>query len=208
MTSCTLLLIAVSSIAEWTIVMRDGAVIATWWRRLRISDRLASHMDEETTVWEGTPSQVLNLHVFISCAILAGACIGAAVLFRGRLVFPMPIVLAGAAAVPIIYAVARWLQIRSTQYRLTNERLLLRRGILSRQTDEVELYRVKDYLLREPLGLRIFGLSDLSLATTDDANPNVLLRAVPNGNNLRDQFRKHVEICRQKKHVQITEFEG
>jgi hypothetical protein len=54
----------------------------------------------------------------------------------------------------------------------------------------------------------MFGLSDLALATTDDANPTVLLRAIPNGSNLRDQFRKYVEICRQKKHVQITEFEG
>ena len=34
-------------------------------------------MDEERTLWEGTPSQIINLPLFILCALLAGALIGA-----------------------------------------------------------------------------------------------------------------------------------
>ena len=165
-------------------------------------------MDEETTVWEGSPSQILNLHVFILCGLAAGALIGVAIVFRDRLSPPFAYVLAGAAVVPILFAFVKWLQIKCRRYQLTTERLKMRHGVLSRQTEELELYRVKDYVLMEPLWLRMFGLANISLTTNDDTNPRVLLQAVPDGDSLRDQFRKHVEICRQKKGVRITEFEG
>jgi len=45
------------------------------------------------------------------------------------------------------------------------------------------------------------------MQTTDDANPKVHIRAIPQASALRDQIRKYVEICREKKHVRITEFE-
>jgi uncharacterized membrane protein YdbT with pleckstrin-like domain len=165
-------------------------------------------MDEETTIWEGSPSQLLNFGVFLLCGLIAGALIGGALAFGSALTPPVPMILAGAAVLPLLYAFVRWLQIKCHRYQLTSERLRLRTGVLSRKTDEVELYRVKDYVLVEPLVLRLFGLSNISLTTSDDANPQVLLRAVPEGSNLRDQLRKHVEICRQRKGVRITEFEG
>ena len=165
-------------------------------------------MDEETTIWEGNPSQVLNFGVFLLCGLIAGALIGTALVFWNKLTPPFPLVLAGLALLPILYALTRWLKIKCERYQLTSERLRLRSGILSRQTDEIELYRVKDYVLLEPFWLRLFGLGNISLTTNDDANPRVTLHAVPEGEQLRDQFRKYVELCRQKKGVRITEFEG
>lgn len=165
-------------------------------------------MEEETTIWEGSPSQLLNMGVFLLCAVVAGGLIGAALVFWNKLPPPGPVIMAGLAAIPLLYAFARWLQIKCQRYHLTSERLRLRSGVLSRKTDEIELYRVKDYVLIEPFWLRLFGLSNLSLTTTDDANPQVFIRAVGEGDNLRDQIRKHVEICRERKNVRITEFEG
>jgi uncharacterized membrane protein YdbT with pleckstrin-like domain len=165
-------------------------------------------MDEETTIWEGNPSQLLNFGIFLLCGLIAGALLGVALVFWNKLTPPFPLVLAGIALVPVVYALAQWLKTKCTRYQLTSERLRLRTGVLSRKTDEIELYRVKDYVLIEPFWLRLFGLGNIALTTNDDANPQVTLRAVPEGDNLRDQLRKHVELCRQNKGVRIREFEG
>ena len=165
-------------------------------------------MDEETMIWEGNPSQLLNFGVFLLCGLIAGALVGVALVFWDRLTPPFPMVLAGLALLPVLYAFFQWLKIKCERYELTSERLRLRTGILSRKTDEIELYRVKDYVLIEPFWLRLFGLGNISLTTNDNANPQVTLRAVPEGDKLRDQLRKYVELCRQSKGVRITEFEG
>ena len=115
--------------------------------------------------------------------------------------------LAGAAILPVLFGAVQWLQNQCRRYRVTTERIHLRQGVLSRKTDDLELYRVKDYVLVEPFSLRMFGLGNLVLATTDDANPTMVLHAVSDVQTLRDQIRKHVEICRARKGVRIAELE-
>ena len=164
-------------------------------------------MDEEKSVWQGNPSQLLNLHVFLICLLLGAVLIFGAVHFRESLQSPWPYVIGGLAAIPLGYAFARYLQTKFWRYELTSERLRIRRGVLSRRTDEIELYRVKDYVLDEPFALRMFGLGDIVLTTTDDANRTVLLKAIHRPGRLRDEIRKNVETRRQVKGVRITEME-
>ena len=164
-------------------------------------------MEEEKPVWQGNPSQILNLHVFLMCLLLGGVLIFGAIFFRQNLTAPWPYVIGALALIPFGVAIARYLQTRFWRYELTSERLRIRRGVLSRRTDEIELYRVKDYVLSEPFVLRMFGLGDIVLTTTDDANRTVLLKAVHRPTALRDEIRKHVEVRRQVKGVRITEME-
>ena len=165
-------------------------------------------MSDETTVWEGSSSQVVNLPVFLLCGLLIGVFIGAAGLVATTKGPPMvSIVLAALSIAPLLYALLRAWQTKCRLYRVTTERLRISSGILTRRTDEVELYRVKDYVLFEPFFLRVFGLADLVLKTDDAVNPNVLLRAIPGGQALKDQIRRHVEVCRDKKRVRVTEFD-
>jgi uncharacterized membrane protein YdbT with pleckstrin-like domain len=164
-------------------------------------------MEEEKAVWEGNPSQLLNFHIYLLCLVVAAALLFVAFQFRENLGPTGAYAVAGAAAIPLIFAFIKWLQIRFRRYELTTERLRLRRGILSRNTDELELYRIKDYVLHEPFFLRVFGKGNIALTTTDDANPNVVLQAVPRAESLRDEIRKYVEIRREAKRVRITEFE-
>src|SRR5262245_57574993 len=106
-------------------------------------------MEEERSVWQGNPSQILNLHTFALCALAATALLFVAFSFRANLGQTAAFAIAGAAIVPVLFAFIKWLQIKCRRYELTTERLRLRRGVLSRQTDEIELYRVKDYVLHE-----------------------------------------------------------
>ena len=164
-------------------------------------------MEEEKPVWQGNPSQLLNLHIFLMCLLLGGVLLFAAIYFRQNLSAPWPYVIGGLALIPFGVALARYLQTKFWRYELTSERLRIRQGVLSRRTDEIELYRVKDYVLSEPFALRMFGLGDIVLTTTDDANRTVLLKAVRRPTSLRDEIRRHVEVRRQVKGVRITEME-
>jgi uncharacterized membrane protein YdbT with pleckstrin-like domain len=87
--------------------------------------------------------------------------------------------------------------VRSHRYDVTSQRLRIRRGVLSRLTQELELYRVKDLTLAEPFLYRLIGLSSIHLHTSDRSNPLVVIRAVRNGDGLREQLRSCVEVQRK-----------
>ena len=133
--------------------------------------------DSEALIWTGSPSQVLNVPVYAACALLCWL------------------------VVPIFYAVWRWLVLKNIRYELTTERLKLRQGVLNKRLDEVELYRVRDYSLEQPLLIRIFGLSNITLGTVDPSQAAVVLRAIRDGERVLDQLRRYVEDARVKKRV-------
>ena len=122
-------------------------------------------MATEQTVWNGTPSQVINVGIFVFMGLFFW------------LVFPLLVIL------------WQWLVVKNTKYELTNERLKTRYGILNKKTDELELYRVRDYKLEQPFFLRLFSLGNIKLTTSDKSHPEVLIKAIPNGEKLREQIR-------------------
>ena len=140
-------------------------------------------MSDERTVWTGTPSQVINLAVFIVCGLLFWLI------------------------VPLFIIVWKWLVTWSTRYELTTERLKTRVGVINKKMDELELYRVRDYKLDQPLMLRLFSLGNIILQTSDRSNPVVMLRAVPDAEQLREQIRALVEECRRQKGVREVDVE-
>ncbi len=149
--------------------------------KIRIAVRRIN-MSEEKDVWSGTPSQIVNLGSFIF-----------GVLFFW-LVLPLPIIL------------WKWLNIKNTKYELTTQRLLTRHGILNKKTDALELYRIKDYKLDQTFFLRMFSLGNIILTTSDRSHPQMVLKAIPNGEELLEKLRTYVEECRTKKHVREVDF--
>ena len=138
---------------------------------------------DEVDIWEGTPSQVVNLGVFIF----------------GLVLFFL--------IVPLFYALWKWLVIKNTKYELTSQRLKTHSGVLNKHVDELELYRVKDYKLVQPFFLRIFSLSNVVLETSDRSNTSITIRAIADGNDVREQIRKLVEELRQRRGVREVDFE-
>lgn len=140
-------------------------------------------MSEERDIWVGTPSQVINLGSFILLGLFFW------------LIFPLFMIL------------WKWLTVKNTKYELTTQRLRTRHGILNKKTDELELYRVRDYKLDQPLFLRLFSLGNIILITSDKSHPQVILTAIPNGEELKEQLRTFIEECRSKKRVMEVDFE-
>lgn len=138
-------------------------------------------MQQEQTVWSGTPSQVINLGTYVLCILFFWLVIPAFVLLW------------------------KWLVIRNTKYELTTERLRLRTGVFIKKTQDLELYRVRDYAIEQPFIFRFFSISNLALETADSSHPTLRIMAVPNAEVLLDDIRKHVEAMRQKRGVRTLD---
>lgn len=138
-------------------------------------------MAEEQSLWKGSPSQAVNLGVYVFCLLLCWLVL------------------------PVLYALWRWIDTRLTEYELTSQRLVFRRGVFNRKTEEVELYRVRDSSLDEPLFLRLFGAGNVVISATDASSPSMMLRAVKGAAQVRQKLRAAVEAVREQKRVRSIE---
>jgi uncharacterized membrane protein YdbT with pleckstrin-like domain len=152
----------------------------------------------ETVVWAGSPSQVTNLGVYLVCVLIAAAIVAAGVLVSPQAYY--------ALILPAVIALWKYLELKCFRYSVTTERVGLRRGILTKRTDSIELYRVKDTTVIEPFFLRLFGLADIALTSSDRTTPLIVLHAVPHGMDLREKIRANVERLRVQKSVREVDF--
>ena len=127
----------------------------------------------EQTIWTGTSSQVKNFWLFVACLLV----------------------------VPIPWAFWAWLKTKNRTYTLTSERLVIRSGVFNIATETLELYRVRDLQIMEPFWLRLWGLKNLHLITTDSTTPELILDYIPSALDLGTKFRQQIEMSRQKKGV-------
>jgi len=155
----------------------------------------------EQRVWSGSPSQFKNAFSFFVAALLTLGILFGTLVVR---FWPPGI---GFIAIPILYIFFKRLRVRSQLFELTSERLLISRGVLSRTTDSLELYRVKDMRIVQPLALRIMGLENIMLITSDENSPTAIIDHIPKSLHLADQIRAHVEACRVAKGTREVELE-
>jgi uncharacterized membrane protein YdbT with pleckstrin-like domain len=158
----------------------------------------------EGVLWKGSPAQLTNIWRYLLALVLIIVFIAGGIALSGNGMWTVWVGLV-LAAIAAGYALVHYLQTRFYEYELTNERLRIRSGVLNRQTDELELYRVHDIVLNEPFWYRLFGLGNIILHTSDETNPELTIRAVPGAQNLRDQIRDNVEKVRQQKRVRTIE---
>lgn len=162
-------------------------------------------MTEEKIIFTGSPSVLTRFgSLFLGLLILLGAAV-AAIILRDRP--PLGIVFGALAVLALIYLLAVTMLVKATQYEVTNERLRVRRGLLTKRTDELELYRANDTSLIEPLSLRMLGLGTIEIRCADPSTPIVYLHAVHGARKLREELRQAIEDCRDRKKVRVTEFD-
>ena len=149
-------------------------------------------MSQEQSLWKTHPSQWLNFGHFFLAFLMAGGAIA------GGCFFPPTF---AALIIPAIYALLRFIKLRSNCFELTNERLRITSGVLNQRLDEIELYRVKDSLLIRSWWMRPLGLASIQLTTSDRNQPSVAIPAISNGLEYREILRQEVEAIRAKQRV-------
>jgi uncharacterized membrane protein YdbT with pleckstrin-like domain len=162
-------------------------------------------MSEETIIFRGSPSILTRFGaLFLSFLVLAGAVAGMFFVPNGVPRY----LLGGLAALALVHMLMVMVLVKATQYEVTSERIRVRKGIFTKRTDELELYRANDTSLIEPLSMRMFGLGTIEVRTMDATSPRLYLEAVHGARNLREELRKCIEQCRDKKGVRLTEFDN
>ena len=62
----------------------------------------------------------------------------------------------------------RWFQNLASKYELTEERLIIRRGIIAKSVDEIELYRIKDVRINFSIINQLAGIGTIGISSSDE----------------------------------------
>ncbi len=93
-----------------------------------------------------------------------------------------------------------------TTYTLTNEKLLIESGFLSKKEEEIRLYRILDITLNLPLGQRIFGVGTIHCCTADKSSPEFDIEKVKDASRVKNLLSDLIEIQRDAKRITAREF--
>lgn len=94
----------------------------------------------------------------------------------------------------------RLLYIRSFQYLITTEYIRMTRGIFFKRVDQLEMFRVKDYIITQSFILQLFKLMYLTLKSTDPENPVIHFTGIPES-TITDTIREKVQQARHNNNI-------
>ncbi len=143
---------------------------------------------KEVSLWKANPSQILNIWWYLMV-----------IPFLISILF-FPIV---AVLIPIFVVVIVWnyLVVKTIQYEITSERLIINTGVINKSINDLELYRVKDTRLESPWFFRMLGLGKIVILTSDLSHPLVIIKAINNAKDVRELLRSAVETRRKERGV-------
>jgi membrane protein YdbS with pleckstrin-like domain len=144
------------------------------------------------------PGQILIGLIFIGLAI--GLAIYAPDFSWPRWVALVPLAIGGLLLLVI------WIRVKSYSYRLTTQRLFVRRGWFAKQVNELELYRVKDVVVDQGVLQRVLGYGTITVLAEDETTPQVALLSISNPTQVKEMIRTQYRAARQREGVRPTEF--
>lgn len=99
-----------------------------------------------------------------------------------------------------------WFPISFTSYYIEDDRLMIKKGLLSTTLDETLLYRIIDISFKQTLAGKIFGTGNVILKTKADASGEIVLENIKKPFDVRKMLSKLVEESRDKRNVVGKEF--
>lgn len=93
-----------------------------------------------------------------------------------------------------------------TVYSMSEDRLFIDSGVLSKKQDEVRLYRILDVSLVRSLGQRIFGMGTIHICSSDKTMKDFDLVNIVNPMEVKEMLSEQVEAQREKKRVVSREY--
>jgi len=118
---------------------------------------------DETIIFDGHPSWRSVLGIYIKGDLLALA-VGAALWFA----ISPEVGIAAGVAISLLAVLVGFVRRRATRYVITNQRLYIRRGLLSRYEQQTRLERVQDVSTRQSFFERILQIGTVDFDTAGD----------------------------------------
>ena len=137
---------------------------------------------EETAIFELKPTYRAHLGLLVWGVLLAPVGIGLILLARA------------------------WYLVASTRYRLTTQRLFAQTGLIAKNLEEVELFRVKDVTLSQGMLDRMLGTGTVTVLSTDDTAPRLELAGIRDPLAAKEALRTAFRAARQREGMRTAEF--
>ena len=97
----------------------------------------------------------------------------------------------------------KWVRNIAAKYEITEERLIIRRGIIMKSVDEIELYRIKDVRINFSIVNQLAGIGTISIASSDETTRegDLVIPEISKAQERREHLRRLVDTARQKRRV-------
>lgn len=163
----------------------------------------------ENTLWEGTPStRVAIIKPLMAIGFFGGsyfyrpdlwqaASYMSASLYRSRadLAIYAPYVLAFLIIAIFAYG---FLVATTTNYVCTSERLIIRKGLVIRSEDEIELYRVIDIVQSSNILQMLLAVGSVTIKNTDQTG-TITMPSIAKASEVRNLIRVAAERCKARR---------
>jgi uncharacterized membrane protein YdbT with pleckstrin-like domain len=105
--------------------------------------------------------------------------------------------------VGLIVVLIKWIENLAATFEVTEDRLIVRRGIFIKSMDEIELYRVKDIRLDFSLINQWAGIGTITMVSSDETTRQapLVIPHVERAAERRETLRDLVDKARQKRRV-------
>lgn len=137
-------------------------------------------MDE--IVWKGKPSQWIHFKIYLLCFLFCWLII------------------------PVFYALYKFLEVKCTDIEINRETISIRTGILSKSTEDIDLFRIRDIELFEPFVYRWFGIGIVTLHTSDKTAGDYQLRGIHDPKGWISKLKVLVDARQESKRTREIDF--
>jgi membrane protein YdbS with pleckstrin-like domain len=167
----------------------------------------ASNTDntDEQDVFEGRPSYMAIFGSFVLAALLI-AVAGTIAFWPVKSTDENAQTVKNLIALIMLLLTTCWLLgkmavLKSKFYRLTPDRLEYHRGLLGRQLDNIDLFRIVDYKMDRSVLDRILGIGTIRLFSSDKTDPEFLIYKVRNPQRVFDILAKSTFAADRKANI-------
>ena len=104
-------------------------------------------------------------------------------------------------ALLLITLATRYAVLRAFSWEISDVKICRRHGILTRQTDYIELYRITDYQESRSFFQRLLGIKTVTVYSTDKSDSISDILGVPADMDLIGMLREKVEDCKRERNI-------
>ncbi|MCI1986418.1 MAG: PH domain-containing protein [Lactobacillus sp.] len=87
-------------------------------------------------------------------------------------------------------------------YKLTNQRILAeKRGVLSTDRQEIELYNVKDVAAKQTLTEKVMGVGEVTVFSADTSTPDLVMKRIKDPIDIKEKIRTAAREAKSQMNV-------
>lgn len=107
---------------------------------------------------------------------------------------------------PMVIFIGRMIAIGNIQYRFGEKTITEKRGVFSHSIREMHYFRIKSIRMEQPFFMRLVGLSNIYMISSEPFVPEIKLWAVSNGETYLKYIKDRTYFWREKLGVKETDF--